>query len=83
MLPPQPEAIKEPERRDLFVLCDLRPLGLKPKHLYTHVPRLHLPSVVADLGIAMPAGFQVGVLGARLSGDTVRIDGNCTLVLLC
>ena len=71
---------QEPERRDLFVLCDLRPLGLKPKHLYTHVPRLHLRSVAADLGIALPAGYQVGVLGARLSGETVKLDGNCTPV---
>ena len=71
---------REPDRRDLFVLCDLRPLGLKPKHVYTHVPRLHLPSLIADLGIALPAGHQLRVLGARLSGDTVRVSGNCTLV---
>ena len=70
----------EPERQDIFVLCDLRPLGLKPRFLYTHVPRFHLPSLVADLGIALPDGFGVGVLGARVSGDTVRISGNCTLL---
>ncbi|CAE7946520.1 hypothetical protein AK812_SmicGene33425 [Symbiodinium microadriaticum] len=71
---------REHERRDLFVLCDLRPLGLKPKHVYTHVSRLHLPSLAADLGVALPAGFSQGVLGARLSGDTVRIVGSCTLL---
>ena len=71
----------EPARQDLFVLCDLRPLGLKPRFMYTHVPRLYLPSLTADLGIALPSGFVLGVLGARVSGNTVRIDGNCTLLL--
>ena len=71
----------EPERVDFFVLCDVRPFGLKPRFLYTHVPRLHLPSLVADLGIALPRGYVVGVLGARVHGDMVRFNGNCTLLL--
>ena len=77
---PPTGSYQEPARQDLFVLCDLRPLGLKPRFLYTHVPRLHLPSLTADFGIALPNGFVLGVLGARVSGSTVRIVGNCTLI---
>ena len=71
---------REPVRQDFFVLCDLRPLGLKPRFVYAHLPRLHLPSLIADLGIALPAAFQVGVAGARVSDDVVRISCNCTLL---
>ena len=71
---------REPARQDFFVLCDLRPLGLKPQFVYAHLPRLHLPSLIADLGIALPAAFQVGIEGARVSGDVVRISCNCTLL---
>ena len=71
---------REPHRQDFFVLCDLRPLGLKPRFVYAHLPRLHLPSLIADLGIALPAAFQVGITGARVTGDIVHISCNCTLL---
>ncbi|CAE7846567.1 HERC1, partial [Symbiodinium sp. KB8] len=71
---------REPRRQDFFVLCDLRPLGLKPQFVHAHLPRLHLPSLIADLGIALPAAFQVGVAGASLQGDVVRISCNCTIL---
>ena len=71
---------REPARQDFFILCDLRPLGLKPRFVYAHLPCLHLPSLVADLGIALPAAFEVGVAGARMSGDTLRVSCNCTLL---
>ena len=71
---------REPHRQDFFVLCDLRPLGLKPRFVYAHLPRLHLPSLAADLGIALPATFQVGVVGARLTGETIHVSHNCTLL---
>ena len=59
----------EPERQDVFVLCDLRPLGVKPRCVYSHLPRFHFPSLLADLGIALPDSHRVGVLGARISGN--------------
>ena len=71
---------REPHRQDFFVLCDLRPLGLKPRFVYAHLPRLHLPSLIADLGIALPAAFQVGITGARVADDVVHISCNCTLL---
>ena len=71
---------REPRRQDFFVLCDLRPLGLKPRFVYAHLPRLHLPSLIADLGIALPAAFQVGLTGASIFGDVVHISCNCTLL---
>ena len=71
---------REPHRQDFFVLCDLRPLGLRPRFIYAHLPRIHLPSLIADLGIAMPAAYQVGIVGARVSGDIVHVGCNCTLL---
>ena len=71
---------REPRRQDFFVLCDLRPLGLKPRFVYAHLPRLHLPSLIADLGIALPAAFRVGITGARVTDDVVHIGCNCTLL---
>ena len=70
----------ELERQDYFILCDLRPLGLKPKFAYAHLRRLHMPSLLADLGVALPAGHRIKVLGARLSGDVLRVPGSCTVI---
>ena len=71
---------REPRRQDFFVLCDLRPLGLEPRFVHAHLPRLHLPSLIADLGIALPAAFQVGLTGARVTGEVVHVSCNCTLL---
>ena len=54
-----------PTRQDCFTLCDLRPLGLKPQFIYTHVPTHHVPSLVLDFGISLPRHMQVQTLGGR------------------
>ena len=58
-----------------------RPLGLKPKFIYTNVPRLHAPSLCANLGIALPEGYELGVIGGSSSGSYIKVDGCCTLLL--
>ena len=70
-----------PNRRDVFTFCDLRPLGHKPKVVHSHIPLLHIPSILADVGIQLPPAFSIGVLGGRLRGEVVRVKGNSTLVI--
>ena len=67
--------------RDLFVLIDPRPLGVKPHFLLLHHPSVHLPAVIALLGLSTPAAMRVGVHGGEREGDDIRIQGNATLRL--
>ena len=75
------EGDPEPDRCDYFTLCDLRPLGHKPQILHSHVPLIHLPSLLADAGIQLPSAYRVCVAGATLRGDHVRVRGHSTIVV--
>ena len=75
------EGDPEPDRCDYFTLCDLRPLGHKPQILHSHVPIIHLPSLLADVGIQLPSAYQACVAGATLRGDHVRVRGHSTIVV--
>ena len=74
--------INRSEARDIFVLIDPRPLGFKPAFLFIHHPIVHLPTVVALLGLAMPQAYQIRVLGGRRERDDIIVDGCTTLVLV-
>ncbi|OLP76767.1 hypothetical protein AK812_SmicGene43255, partial [Symbiodinium microadriaticum] len=67
-------------RQDYIVLCDLRPLGLKPVFLHTHVPKIHVPSFLSDFGVDLPRARQLGIQGGRLRKDYVSFDGSCVLL---
>ena len=78
-LPPSATADRQ-LRHDCFTLLDLRPFGLKPQFLHTHVPTHHVPSIAADVGIALPRHLRIGVLGGRLRDEVVTAEPNTTLV---
>ena len=67
-------------RQDIFILCDLRPLGLKPAFVYSNVTTIHVPSLLSDLGVDLPSAFQVGIHGGYHFGDHVSVDYSCTLL---
>ena len=69
-----------PDRCDIFTLCDFRPLGSKPRIVLSHVPLIHLPSLLSNLGIQLPAAYTVAVVGGRMRGDHVKIRENMTLL---
>ena len=71
-----------PDRCDIFTLCDFRPLGFKPRVILSHVPLLHVPSLISDHEIQLPAAFSVKVLGGKVRGDHVKLRGNSTLVFI-
>ena len=66
--------------RHTFVLLDFRPLGLKPRFLYTTFPALHVPSLASKYEIVLSPARKLGVLGGRRVREDVYVDGNCTLV---
>ena len=78
--PIHPQGAQPVPRQDLFVYCDLRPLGMRPRYIRAHVPALHLPTLASDFGIHLPAAYKLGVVGGLCHRDMVRIQGNTTLV---
>ena len=69
-----------PERNDFFTFCDFRPLGFKPRVINSHVPLLHVPSLLSNLGIQLPAAYRADVVGGRVKDDYVKLRGNRTLI---
>ena len=67
-------------RQDFFVLCDVRPLGLKPIFVHTHVPRIHVPSFLSNAGIELPPSRQLGVSGGTFRRGYVSFEGSCVLL---
>ena len=67
-------------RQDVFILCDMRPLGLKPVFVHAHVPTVHVPSLLSDFGVDLPPAFQVGIHGGCYIGDYVSVEGSCVLL---
>ena len=69
------------EAVDLFVLLDPRPFGLKPQFLFLHHNVVHIPTVVALLGLSTSPACKVGVAGGVRRGDHVQVQGNTSLLL--
>ena len=67
-------------RRDVFVLCDLRPLGLKPRFIRTHCLVVHRPSLLSAFDLQLHPAFRVEVVGGRSQGDDIYLTGNETLL---
>ncbi|CAE7208140.1 unnamed protein product [Symbiodinium sp. CCMP2592] len=67
------------QRRDVFVLCDLRGLGLRPISYFSHSLAVHVPSVFAYAKVRIPAGYEVVVKGGRLVWPDVYVHGSTTL----
>ena len=67
-------------RQDVFILCDMRPLGLKPVFVHAHVPTIHVPSLLSDFSVDLPPAFQVGIHGGCYIGDYVSVEGSCVLL---
>ncbi|CAE6923148.1 hypothetical protein AK812_SmicGene32239 [Symbiodinium microadriaticum] len=67
-------------RQDFFVLCDLRPLGLKPVFLHTHAPKIHVPSFLSDFGIELPPAVQLCIQGGKFRQDYMSFNESCILL---
>ena len=67
-------------RQDFFVLCDVRPLGLKPIFVHTHVPRIHVSSFLSNAGIELPPSRQLGISGGTLRRGYVSFTESCVLL---
>ena len=74
MVPPQYR------RRDVFVLHDLRVLGVRPLPLHTHALECHVPSVLARAHLYLPDCYEVQIAGGRLAWPDVRVTGSAVLV---
>ena len=68
-------------RRDIFTHIDCRALGVKPHVVHSHFPALHLPSIAALLDLRLPPTHHIAVLGGRVSGEDVYVQGHSTLIL--
>ena len=66
------------QARDVFVLLDPRPMGIKPHFILVQYPVVHLPTIIALLGLSTPAAMQVGVQGGDRRGDDIHVHGNTT-----
>ena len=73
-------AVSRAAVRDIFVFLDFRPLGSKPRFLYTNVPTVHIPSILARFGIELPLVYKIGVYGGTRQGNEVHLDGHATLL---
>ena len=60
-------------RRDVCTLLDFRPLGQRPRFWHSHFPALHIPSVLAHLGIRLPEGLRLVVHGGCKEDDDVYV----------
>ena len=60
-------------RRDVFLFCDLRPLGRPPSVQLVHSTHVHLPTLAAMLGLDIPEGFVLIVSGFEDAGEEVRV----------
>ncbi|OLP77728.1 hypothetical protein AK812_SmicGene42181 [Symbiodinium microadriaticum] len=75
-----PRSIGSFQRRDVFVFCDLRPLGLEPRAYFSHSVHIHLPSLASLLGLRAPTGFSLQVSGFLEGGDEVLVHSGTVLV---
>ena len=67
--------------RDIFVLLDPRPLGCKPHFLLLQYPTVHLPTIIAHLGLSTSPAARIGVAGGTRRGDEIHVYDNATLLL--
>ncbi|CAE6952212.1 hypothetical protein AK812_SmicGene15638 [Symbiodinium microadriaticum] len=79
-IPPQHLLPEGFARRDVWIFCDYRPLGHKPRCHLTHVFRAHIPSLLALDGVFIPPGFHLNVQGGVQVGDEVVIGSKTTLL---
>ncbi|CAE7840215.1 unnamed protein product, partial [Symbiodinium microadriaticum] len=78
---PLETGLSRDQARDIFVLLDPRPMGIKPHFIHLQYPVVHLPTIVALLGLSTPAAMRVGVRGGDRRGDDIHVRGNTTLHL--
>ena len=67
-------------RRDVFVLCDLRPLGLRPFAFHSHSLLIHIPTILALAEVRIFFGYRLQIQGGQVEGHEVRVAGSTTLV---
>ncbi|CAE7541810.1 unnamed protein product [Symbiodinium sp. CCMP2592] len=77
---PQQDGTPHSGRRDIFVLCDLRPLGQRPRFVHTSYPAVHLPSLVSTFGLETPPIYKIDVIGGVRDRDDIRLDGSTALL---
>ena len=78
---PRTTGITREDARDIFVLLDPRPLGCKPHFLLLQYPTVHLPTIIAHLGLSTSPAARIGVAGGERRGDEIHVDNNATLLL--
>ncbi|CAE7237351.1 unnamed protein product [Symbiodinium sp. CCMP2456] len=64
------------QRRDIFVLCDLRPIGVRPIAYFSHAMAVHVPSVLAYARVRLPDGYHLNASEGQLSWPDLVVDGS-------
>ena len=77
---PQQEGTPHSGRRDVFVLCDLRPFGQSPRFLHMHYPAVHLPGAISLFELSVPPIYKIEAAGGAADRDDIRVQGNETLL---
>ncbi|CAE7697032.1 psaC [Symbiodinium sp. CCMP2592] len=77
---PQGASALHAARRDVFVFCDLRPLGLKPRFICTHCHVVHRPSLLSAFDLHVHPAYRVEVAGGVQQGEDIQLRGNESLL---
>ena len=76
----QSSAAVHAARRDVFVFCDLRPIGLRPRFFRTHCFVVHMPSLLSAFNIVLHPSYRVEVAGGSRQGEDIVLTGHETLI---
>ncbi|CAE7808085.1 unnamed protein product [Symbiodinium sp. CCMP2592] len=77
---PQGASALHAARRDVFVFCDLRPLGLKPRFICTHCHVVHRPRLLSAFDLHVHPAYRVEVAGGVQQGEDIQLRGNESLL---
>ncbi|CAE7403766.1 GIP [Symbiodinium sp. CCMP2592] len=80
VLAPGTGRVSRADARDVFLLLDFRPLGLKPRFVHSHYPALHIPSILARFDVMLPPAFQVAVAGGQRRGEDIYVESSQRLL---
>ncbi|CAE7691238.1 unnamed protein product [Symbiodinium sp. CCMP2592] len=77
---PQQEGTPHTGRRDVFVLCDLRPFGRSLRFIHTHYPAIYLQGAISMFELSVPPIYRIAVFGGTYDRADIGVVGNTTLL---